>query len=286
MANTKNAYNDVEITEEEVASLYEKGEQTTMSEKPKEEVQVDDSTNKESIPEDKNSDDFEYQLEIDGNHYSVDEVVKWKKDADNKADWSKSNTEKSQKIAGVGKFLQKFKDDKDLRDHLKGYFKDDKEFNSYGLDSEFDFKDPEQVKSESLEERLNKLEEFEQSRVVDQRTDILQDQLSSLEGQYPNILGNPEQVMKFLDFSERNSARYRDKNGVVKLSDAFREYSFDALNEELRHYKHLDDNKQKNDGSVVTDSEIGAKDVQTPKHIKAWKDIDPHDKEFKQYFDE
>lgn len=288
MANTKEAYNNVEITDEEVDSLYQKGEQTTMSEKePKEEVQVEDSTNKESVPEDKNSDDFEYQLEIDGDHYSVDEIVKWKKDADNKADWSKSNTEKSQKIAGVGKFLQKFKDDEGLRNHLKGYFKDDKEFNSYGLDSEFDFiKDPEQVKSESLEERLNRLEEFEQSRVVDQRTDQLQDQLSSLESQYPNILGEPDKVMKFLDFSERNSARYRDKNGVVNLSNAFREYSFDALNEELSHYKKLDDNKQKNDGSVVTDSEIGAKDVHTPKNIKAWKDIDPHDKEFKQYFDE
>ena len=75
MANTKEAYNNVEITDEEVSSLYEKGEQTTMSEeKPKDENQVDESTNKESLPEDKDG-DFEYQLEIDGNHYSVDDVV-------------------------------------------------------------------------------------------------------------------------------------------------------------------------------------------------------------------
>ena len=285
MANTKEAYNNVEITDEEVSSLYEKGEQTTMSEeKPKDENQVDESTNKESLPEDKDG-DFEYQLEIDGNHYSVDDVVKWKKDADNKADWNKSNTEKAQQIAGVGKFLKKFQGDEGLRTHLKEYFKDEKEFESFNLNSTISDVE-EQVEGTPFEERLNRLEQFENNRVVDQRTDNLQEELSSLENQYPNVLGTPEKVMDFLNFSERNSARYRDNNGVIKLSDVFREYSYDALNEELSHFKKLNDNKNTNDGSVVNRSEIGAKDVQTPKHIQSWKDIDPNDKDFKQYFDE
>ena len=285
MANTKEAYNNVEITDEEVSSLYEKGAQTTMSEeKPKDENQVDESTNKESLPEDKDG-DFEYQLEIDGNHYSVDDVVKWKKDADNKADWNKSNTEKAQQIAGVGKFLKKFQGDEGLRTHLKEYFKDEKEFESFNLNSTISDVE-EQVEGTPFEERLNRLEQFENNRVVDQRTDNLQEELSSLENQYPNVLGTPEKVMDFLNFSERNSARYRDNNGVIKLSDVFREYSYDALNEELSHFKKLNDNKNTNDGSVVNRSEIGAKDVQTPKHIQSWKDIDPNDKDFKQYFDE
>ena len=185
----------------------------------------------------------------------------------------------------MGKFLKEFQGDEGLRTHLKEYFKDEKEFESFNLNSTISDVE-EQVEGTPFEERLNRLEQFENNRVVDQRTDNLQEELSSLENQYPNVLGTPEKVMDFLNFSERNSARYRDNNGVIKLSDVFREYSYDALNEELSHFKKLNDNKNTNDGSVVNRSEIGAKDVQTPKHIQSWKDIDPHDEDFKQYFDE
>jgi len=300
MANTKESYNNIEVTDEEISSL-EIGKQTTVSETPKdatdEVVESDVKSTKEETPKavtnpEGSDGDFEYQLEVDGKSYSVDDVVQWKKDADNKSEWSKSNTEKAQKIAGVGKFLKKFNDDEKFQEHLKGYFEDEKEFDSYGLrgndviEPKTEEKVVEQVDSNPLEERLNRLEDAENTRIVDQRTDNLEQELSSLEEQYPNILGTPEKVMDFLDFSERNSARYRDTNGVIKLSDVFREYSFDAMQEELSHYKKLDNNKQKNDGSVVNRSEIGAKETQTPKVLKSWNDIDPNDKDFKEYFNE
>lgn len=291
MANSKESYNDVELSSEELGSLEGQGT-TTSQETPKEETQensVNDANasneadSRATNPE--GSSDYEYQLEMDGETYSVDDIEQWKKDSDNKSNWNKTNTEKAQGIAGVGKFLKKFQGDEGLRTHLKEYFKDEKEFESFNLNSTISDVE-EQVEGTPFEERLNRLEQFENNRVVDQRTDNLQEELSSLENQYPNVLGTPEKVMDFLNFSERNSARYRDNNGVIKLSDVFREYSYDALNEELSHFKKLNDNKNTNDGSVVNRSEIGAKDVQTPKHIQSWKDIDPHDEDFKQYFDE
>ena len=302
MASTKEAYNNVEISESDMETL-EIGKQTTMSEEsPKDEAQKVEETDVKPTSEEKpkevtnpegsDSDDFEYQIEVDGKSYSVDDVVQWKKDADNKSEWSKSNTEKAQKIAGVGKFLKKFNEDTEFQEHLKGYFKDEKEFDSFGLkgndvvEPKTEEKVVEQVDSNPLEERLNRLEKAENDRVVNQRTEKLEEELSSLEKQYPNILGTPEKVMDFLEFSEKNSARYRDANGIIKLSDVFREYSFDAMQEELSHYKKLDNNKQKNDGSVVNRSEIGAKETVTPKKFNSWNDIDPHDKDFKQYFDE
>ena len=287
MSNSKESYNNVELSQEELSSL-EGQEQTTMSEEtPKEATQensVNEADSRVTNPE--GSSDYEYELEMGGKTYSMADIEQWKKDSDNRNDWQKSNTEKAQQIAGVGKFLKKFNGDEKFQEHLKGYFEDEKEFNSLGLKGNNVVEPVEQVESNPLEERLNKLEQVEQTRVIDQRTDNLEQELSSLEAKYPDILGTPEKVMDFLDFSEKNSARYRDGKGNVSLSHMLREYSFDHLQGELSHYKKLDENNSRSSRAVVNRSEIGAKETVTPKKFKSWNDIDPHDESLKQYFDE
>ena len=73
----------------------------------------------------------------------------------------------------MGKFLKKFNDDEKFQEHLKGYFEDEKEFDSYGLrgndivEPKTEEKVVEQVDSNPLEERLNKLEDAENTRLVD-----------------------------------------------------------------------------------------------------------------------
>jgi len=224
---------------------------------------------------------------MDGQKYNLDDIANWKKDADNKSEWSKSNTEKAQQIAGVGKFLNKFKDDSDFQEHMKMYFDDEKEFDSFGLlNADVPKVDEEQVEVNPFEERLNTLETAEYDRVLNSRTENLDVELSDLEKQYPDILGNEEQVLEFLDFSERNSARYRDSNGNVSLNDMFKEYSFDYLQQELSHYKKLGRNRDRNSGKVINRSEIGATETVTPKKYNSWEDIKASDPEINKYFDE
>ena len=224
---------------------------------------------------------------MDGQKYTLDDITNWKKDADNKSEWSKSNTEKAQKIAGVGKFLNKFKEDSDFQEHMKMYFDDEKEFNSFGLlNADVPEVEEEQVEVNPFEERLNTLETAEHNRVIDQRTENLDIELSDLEKQYPNILGTEEQVLEFLDFSERNSARYRDSEGNVSLEDVFKEYSFDYLQQELSHYKKLGENRDRNSGKVINRSEIGATETVTPKKYNSWNDIKASDPDIQKYFDE
>ena len=293
--SSKEAYNNVEISAEEMSAL--DGEKTTVSESPKEETQ-ENSVNEQleavgeavdsraTNPEGSNG-NLVYELEMNGQTYTLDDIASWKKDADNKSEWSKSNTEKAQQIAGVGKFLNKFKEDSALQEHMKMYFDDDKEFNSFGLlNADVPEVESEQVEANPLEERLDKLEQTQQNRIVDERAENLDVELSELEKQYPNILGSEQQVLDFLDFSERNSARYRNGEGNVSLADMFKEYSFDYLQQELSHYKKLGENKDRNSGKVINRSEIGATETVTPKKYNSWDDIKASDPEINKYFDE
>ena len=292
MSNSKEAYNNVEFSNEELSSL--ESSQTTVSESPKEETQsfvqgqpeaVSEQAEGVTNPEGSNG-NVVYELEMGGQTYTLDDIASWKKDADNKSEWSKSNTEKAQQIAGVGKFLNKFREDSDLQEHLKEYFDDEKEFNSFGLSNVDVPESDEPVEMNPLEERLDALEKTEYNRVIDQRTENLDTELSMLEQKFPEILGTNEQVLDFLDFSEKNSARYRNSNGDVSLADMFKEYSFEHLQQELSHYKKLGENRDRNSGTVVNRSEIGAKETVAPKQYKSWKDVNADDPEISKYFDE
>jgi len=294
--NSKEAYNNIIVSNSEHSSLegnaldennsVVNGEQTTVSEKtPKEETLMVEKTEEATNPEDSNS-DFVYDIDVDGKSYSIDDLKQWKADSDNKENWSKSNTEKAQKIAGVGKFLKKFNDDEKFQNHLKDYFEDDKEFESLELNGNDVAKPaPEPEISSELDDRLYQLEEAEYGRVVEQRTSNLDKELSTLEEKYPEILGTPEQVLGFLDFADNNSARYRDDNGIVNISHMFKEYSFDHMRSELSHFKKLNVNENRNN-SVIDNSEIGAVETVTPTSYRSWKDINPKNPDLMKYFDE
>ena len=65
----------------------------------------------------------------------LSDIMEWQKDSQNKNDWNKSNTEKAQEIARLGKLANKLKEDDSFRDHLKDYFDDDKDYNSLDIES-------------------------------------------------------------------------------------------------------------------------------------------------------
>ena len=146
MSNSKNAYNNVEITEEEELALDGIDEQTTMSDnEPKDETQensVLEGSEESSEPSDEGATNLEVissnEFEIDGHIYDKETINQWKTDSDNKSQWNKSNTEKSQKIAKVGRFLQRLESDKEFSEHIKDYFYDNpEEVRNFALKAEY-----------------------------------------------------------------------------------------------------------------------------------------------------
>ena len=301
MSNNKDAYNDVELSLDEELDLENLDvNQTTVSEnEPKDETQensVHEDSNESSESSDEGATNLEVissdQFEIDGYLYDKETINQWKNDADNKNQWNKSNTEKSQKIAKVGKFLQRLESDKEFSEHIKDYFYDNpEEYSKMGLNENLSglISTEETPKEETtegpLEGRLDKLEEAEYNRTVNSRVDTMDNVLTQLENANPSTLGTPNQVDDFLRFAESNSERYRDTDGTVNLNEVYKAYSYDTLVDEISHLKRLDNNKSKNSSVRVTASEIGAKETLAPKRYDSWKDVTVDDPEIAKYFE-
>ena len=288
---SKESYNNVEITQEELTALEEvnsvEGAETTESQV--EEIQSPETepmeeTSQEATESPEVNDSFEYE----GETYDRDTILKWREDSTNKDEWSKSNTEKAQNLSKWNKLADKINGDEEFRSHIKDYFFDNEsEYGKLGLDGKIEIEGEETdspINSE-MDERLSRLESSENERVIESRVDTLENQLEHLENDNPLHLGEPAQVEEFLDFVDKNATRFMDGE-IPNLQNAYKEWSYNAVMDELAHYKKLNDNQSKNEGTVIGRSEMGAKDTQTPKHIKNYKDIDIKDPDIAKYFDE
>jgi hypothetical protein len=294
MIGSKEAYNNVEISSEEMDSL-----ETTQSELTKDETQensVQEQSVETPVVETSETEQEERAtnpevrgdfFEIDGERFNKETISQWKSDSSNKSEWNKSNTEKAQKIAKVGKFLNKVESDSDFKEHIRHYFDSDDEFDKMGLSENYsEFTESEETDEVNpYDERLDKLEEAEYERNIDTRTNQLDRELSRLESDNPEVLGAPDKVNEFLEFTEANSDRFRDKNGIVHLEEAYKVFSYDYYKEQNSHYKKLDKNRAKNSGVKVGQSKIGAKETVAPKKYNSWKDITADDPEIAKYFE-
>ena len=304
-------YNNVELTEEESAVINEGilNEGTTVSqdetvEESTDAVQsaetdvksVEDTTTEESsekaeaieeVNETEVEDDFD-GFEIDGQRFDREDVLAWRDDSSNKSEWSKSNTEKAQQLSKWNKLADKINGDDTFRDHIKDFFFDDPEaLKALALDgdSSLPIEEVPEVPSE-LESRLDALEHIEGERIMEHRVDQLDGTLTSLEKQYPDILGDQAKVGEFLEFADRNAEMYVEK-GMPNLERAFREWSYGQLQEQLNHYKKLDENGKRNVGKVIGTAQVGAKEVKSPKKLSGnWKEITMNDPEIAKYFDD
>ena len=281
-----NKYNEIEISEEEMSELDNAGlpaepveaEETTMSEEP-------ETTTEEPVEAVSETEVVDDSFEIDGEHYEVGTVMEWRKDSQNKSEWSKSNTEKAQKLSQWNKLSEKINGDDEFREHLKDYFFDDPEaFKTLGLDGEMPVaEEPMDETPSILESRLEALEDVESDRVMDSRVDSLDSQLTQLEQSNPTLLGD-ENTAEFLDFAERNAERFV-QNGIPNLDNAFKEWSYDAIQDQLTHYKQLNDNKSRNAGKIVNSSEGGARESKTPKKYTSFKEMNVKDPDIAKYFE-
>ena len=145
-----------------------------------------------------------------------------------------------------------------------------------------------EVKNEidpALESRLQVLEEVQGERIMEQRVDHLDNVLSNLEDKFPDYLGNQEKVSEFLDFADKNSKSFLE-DGMPNLERAFREWSYGQMQDQLSHYKKLEENGNRNKGKVIGTDQVGAKEVKANKELsRDWKKITMDDPEVAKYFD-
>jgi hypothetical protein len=227
-------------------------------------------------------------IEINGQKYDKETVLKFKEDSDNKSSWQKSNTEKAQNLSKWGKLTDKINNDEEFRGHLKDYFFDDPEaIKALGLDGEINIPVSEKevkevIADDKTEIRLRALETVERGRLMESRVDKLDRDLTRIEKANPEILKG-EKGAQFLEFAEKNAHKFQE-NGMPNLDRAFKEWSYDELQNQLNHYKKLEQNSKKNTG-VINKSEGGAKEVKSPNKIKAWRDVSMDNPDIAKHFD-
>lgn len=301
-----NPYNDVVVTEAEKASL-EDNENAIESPIPRledganEVVQFEDasSVNPESIdldsldslpdvnPEDYLLDDVETEdvFEINGQEFSLDEVLDWKSDSDNRSNWSQSNTQKAQELARWNALNDKINDDADFKRHLKDYFYNDEEtyrklglddrYNSLDTDDNYEEMNPEdyEIKESHPSELEGRVQELEFEKEVNN----MEVEFDQMVRDNSDIFDNEDDEIQFLEFVEENE--------IPDLNLAFNLYTRDYYKAEAEHARHLNENAGRNYGKVVMNSSVGARDVRTPSKPKNYKEITMDNPDISQYFD-
>ena len=133
-----NKYDEIEIPQEVLSELDNAGlpaepveaVETTMSEEP-------ETTTEEPVEAVSETEVVDDRFEIDGERYEADTIKEWMKDSQNKSEWSKSNTEKAQKLSQWNKLSEKINGDDEFREHIKDFFFDSPEaLKALGLDGE------------------------------------------------------------------------------------------------------------------------------------------------------
>tara|TARA_Y100001963_G_scaffold41026_1_gene57521 strand:+ start:1250 stop:2146 length:897 start_codon:yes stop_codon:yes gene_type:complete len=239
-------------------------------------------------------DDYEtfedYEIDIDGDVYSMDDIMTWKEALDNKSEWSKSNTQKAQQLSNLGKLYSQMQGDPSLVEHLKTYYAD----NPNGLrDSGIENLNWEQnLEIEPIPDDLNPddylIEDdphnqlFERVEAIehDKEVKILESQLEKLEHNFPDILGG-ERTDAFLQFV--------DESNIGDLETGFRLWATDDLLAQRSQDRALDENRQRNQGRVIGTHEQGASqvvsDTRQYRGPKAYNNMNLDDPEISKYFD-
>lgn len=198
---------ETEATNEEPQELSEGNEEQTET--------VSDS------PDDESSFVFESE---DGSRYTLSDIESWKQDADNRHDWSKSNTEKAQQLADqrravepLVQLVEKIKESEDFSDTLMEAIEDE-----LGKDAgqlfrqtlQMDNKDLPNPWEAELQQAQEQVAQMEAEKVLDQS-------IVDLRSQYSLSAEEADQVLEYAINTHENSGR------LLTLDEAYKVMSFD-----------------------------------------------------------
>tara|TARA_X000001036_G_scaffold266649_2_gene247585 strand:+ start:259 stop:1155 length:897 start_codon:yes stop_codon:yes gene_type:complete len=292
-------YGNIEVTTEEMSGLSKVEDTPTLTESdPNSEPSVKE-VNEEPREESKetaelpstDSSEEEYELQVGDDVFSIDQVLEWKSNSENKSNWTKSNTQKAQAIAKGGRLLEQLDNDEAFREHVKEYFYgDEKEFGKLGLDSEYgiDFdKVPqkEEVVQETQEPqddpRLNQLFDRIEGLEDEKLERSIGDRFDDIKANNPNFFKEENDGVSFLQFCNDKGVITDDD---IDMEASFKLWSYDKVMTQENRNEQLQNNRLRNEGSVINDSEIGAKEVRSGKPIKDYKEISMDNPEITRYF--
>ena len=164
-----------------------------------------------------------YETE-DGEQFTVEDIESWKKDADNRHEWSKSNTEKAQEVADqrravepLVQLVEQLNKSEEFKDTLKEAIEDElgeEAGQLFEQSLKMENKDlPNPFESE-LAEAKEKVEMMEAEKVLDQS-------MSNLQAQYSL---KSEQVQEVLDYAIN---AHEESGRLLTLEEAYKVMSFD-----------------------------------------------------------
>lgn len=164
-----------------------------------------------------------YETE-DGEQFTVEDIESWKKDADNRHEWSKSNTEKAQEVADqrravepLVQLVEQLNKSEEFRDTLQEAIEDElgeEAGQLFEQSLKMENKDlPNPFESELTEAR-EKVEMMEAEKVLDQS-------MSNLQAQYSL---KSEQVQEVLDYAIN---AHEESGRLLTLEEAYKVMSFD-----------------------------------------------------------
>jgi len=163
------------------------------------EVEASDAAGEELVEEQSEPEENKDVFEISGEQYSLKDIENWKTDSENRSEWQKSNTKKSQDISTERKALQAemdkwmaLRDDSDLLDAVKDYLGDD-------ADSHPLFMEPKEVSQSEESEPKAEPTELE-NRVVELETRLqVETDIQNLMKSHPELRDNEDAVKEVID---------------------------------------------------------------------------------------
>ena len=160
----------------------------------------------------------------DGSRYTLSDIESWKQDADNRHDWSKSNTEKAQQLADqrravepLVQLVEKIKESEDFSDTLMEAIEDE-----LGKDAgqlfrqtlQMDNKDLPNPWEAELQQAQEQVAQMEAEKVLDQS-------IVDLRSQYSLSAEEADQVLEYAINTHENSGR------LLTLDEAYKVMNFD-----------------------------------------------------------
>ena len=231
-------------TEQAVTTESKEPAEPTETNKPNQELADSEQEQTDTVSETPDESSVVYESE-DGSRYTQSDIESWKKDADNRHSWNKSNTEKAQEIADqrravepLVQLVEKIKESEDFSETLMEAIEDE-----LGKDAgqlfkqtlQMDNKDLPNPWESELQEAQDKVAQMEAQNVLDQS-------MAELKSTYSL---NDKQTQEVLDYAIE---RHEKDGRLLTLDEAYKVMNFDKPKEEVKAKPSVPVNVQKNVG--------------------------------------
>jgi len=217
-------------TEQAVTTESIEPAETTETNEPEQELSESEQEQTDTVSETPDESSVVYESE-DGSRYTQSDIESWKKDADNRHEWNKSNTEKAQTVADqrravepLVQLVEKIKESEDFSETLVEAIEDElgKEAGQLFKQSlQMDNKDLPNPYESELTEAREKVAQMEAQQVLNQS-------MADLKSTYSL---DDKQTQEVLDYAIQ---KHESDGRLLTLEEAYKVMNFDKPKEEVK----------------------------------------------------